>query len=136
MSSTAEILAKIGKDLPDRTRVPAKTSTSIKMVPTGEIALVAAVDTFTDLKVKSGTDKLAGKDIVLIFGRSTHQLTKTFLVPKLALIYHNMTNNTTNVEFLYVSVPEETKAGHDRVIKSHRKCWSELHTPKHPISCF
>ena len=124
MVNIPDILERVGKALPDRKRVSGTQKTNVKMVPTGEIRVEAILDTYVnDGKVNPNKNNLAGKKIVLLFGRQSHTLTRTFLVPKMALIYHHMTlpkGATDNIEFLYVSL-DETKAQFDNFTKSHRK---------------
>lgn len=124
--STTDILAQVGKALPNRLRVSGNRIQSIKLVPTGEIAVQTVVDSFTEQHSQATkdetTDKLQDKQIVLIFGRSSHFLTQSFLIPKMALIYHHLTLKPNKpVEFLYVSLPDESQQGHERVVQSMRK---------------
>ena len=121
--STAEILAQVGKAMPNRQRISGSAMQSIKLVPTGEIVVNSVVDSFQEQAIVSDRDNLQGKEVVLVFGKSSHFLTQNFLIPKMALIYHHLTvKEDSKVEFLYVSLPDETKQGHERAVKSIRKC--------------
>ena len=124
MSNIPELLDRVGKALPDRKRVKATQKTNVKMVPTGEIRVEAMIDTYVNdgKEVDTTKNNLAGKKVVLIFGKQSHPLTRTFLVPKMALKYHHMTlpkGATDGIEFLYVSL-DANKAQFDSFTKTHR----------------
>ena len=126
VSKKAEILSMleaVGKTLPDRKRVKGTERTVINLVPTGEIKIDGIKDTFVNNGQEIDTKKnnLADKKIVLIFGRYSHALTRNFLVPKMTMIYHYLTLARDDVEFLYVSLPDESQADFDKFASMQRK---------------
>ena len=119
-NSTRSLLAEVGKSLPNRERIKATKGTSVNIEPTGMLKLTAYIDTYLEGKVFTAKNNLQGKKLVLIFGKESHPLTRTYYVPKLAMIYQNLTLQRDDIEFLYVSM-DPTKAEFDRFTKSHRK---------------
>lgn len=117
-----KLLETVGCDIPSPKRIKGTMSTSVKLVPTGENCMNVVLDSFQRSKEGVSTQsKLAGKQLVLIFGCEKHTLFRTFLMPKMACIYHYITLRVPDIEFLYISLPEESKAEYDRFTKSHRK---------------
>jgi hypothetical protein len=118
-----KLLEIVGCGIPNvEKRIKGSMSTSVKLIPTGENCRNVVLDSFQrSKKVDSTRNKLAGNRLVLIFGSEKHTLFRTFLKPKLACIYHYMTLKEPDIEFLYISLPEESMDEYDRFRKSHRK---------------
>lgn len=134
-SEVLHLLEAVGKSLPDRERHKGAKPTTIKLLLTADIKVTGIVDTFVDKTTVTGEEELshkkntlAEKNVVLLFGRQSHYVTRSFLVPKMALVYSNLTrHNRSNVEFLYVSM-DETQVQYDTFTKIHRKFIAQ-HTP-------
>lgn len=104
-----KLIDDVGFSLPIRQRIQGSKRVSAKLVPTGELVASAVVDSFANGKNSPTMNSLADKQhIVLLIGKgSTHQLTRTFLAPKMALIYHHLTLKRPDIEFLYVSLDDD-----------------------------
>ena len=104
MDTTRELFAQIGRSLPERQRIQGTSKMKVKIEPTGGITLNRVLDTFLDGKVDTTKNNLEGKKVVLFFGEWANPLTRTFYIPKLHAIYHYMTLERDDVEFLFVSL--------------------------------
>jgi hypothetical protein len=120
MESIISLLENIGHAMPDRERVQGKSSPLVRIVPTEVPIIPCRNDTFiitgTDLK----RNNLKGKKVVLIFGRESHYLTTSFFIPKLSMIYLNLTESRNDIEFIFISL-DEKKDQYNRCTASHRK---------------
>lgn len=121
MSDYKTILTNIGKNLPDRQRVKATKTVSIRMEPQGTIRVTHAIDTFLDGKVDTSKNNLEGKKLVLLFGQESNYLTRAFLTPKMSAIYQHMTTSRDDVEFLFVGLEGQSKVEYERFAASMRK---------------
>ena len=121
-TTAKSLLTQVGTSLPNRERIKATKATTVNIEPTCSLKLTAYIDTYLEGKVvDTSKNNLEGKKLVLIFGKEAHPLTRTYYVPKLAMIYQNLTlQRDDDVEFLYVSM-DPTKAEYDRFTKTHRK---------------
>ena len=120
-TNAKSLLAQVGTSLPNRKRIKATKGTPVNLEPTCMLKLTAYIDTYVEGKVvDTSKNNLEGKKLVLIFGKESHPLTRTYYVPKLAMIYQKLTLQRDDVEFLYVSM-DPTKAEFDRFTKTHRK---------------
>lgn len=118
MSEVRLLLENIGKQLPDRKRVPATKLTRNKMEPQGTIYVAHKIDTYEELEVDTRKNNLAGKKLVLFFGKESHGLTRIFHVPKMAAIYQNLTTSRDDVEFLFVGLTEMSETEYNRFSKT------------------
>lgn len=115
MSYIREILEDIGRKLPDRQRVKATKMTRVKMEPQGTIYVAHAIDTYLDGKVDKSKNNLQGKKLVLFFGQESNFLTRSFLTPKMSVLYQNITSRRDDIEFLFVGLVEgQTKTEYER----------------------
>lgn len=122
MSHIQKCLEQIGFNLPDRQRIKATKTTSVRMEPQGTIRVTHAIDTFVDGKVDKSKDNLVGKKLVLFFAKESNYLSRAFLVPKMTVIYQQMIAERDDVEFLFVGLTQgQTKVEHERFAKSMRK---------------
>lgn len=103
--------------MPDRKRVKGATTITVKVVPNDVLVGRSRLDTFEVTGTNRNKSNLEGKKVAIVFGREGHHLTRTFFVPKLAMIYRNITEKRDDVEFLFVSL-DETKEQYDRFTKS------------------
>ena len=128
MNATPELFAKIGRSLPERQRIQGTSSMKVKIEPTGGITLNRILDTFLDGKVDATKNNLEAKKVVLIFGEWSNPLTRTFYIPKLHSIYHYMTLQRDDVEFLFVSL-DGTEQDFNKMKSIMRKFYSALVVP-------
>ena len=91
------------------------------MEPQGTIYVGHKIDTYEELEVDTKKDNLAGKQLVLFFGKESHGLTRTFHVPKMAAIYQNLTIGRDDVEFLFVGLTEMSETEYNRFTKTMSK---------------
>merc|ERR1712224_292841 len=118
-ASVKWIITKIGRDLPDRERIPATKTTRVKMEPAGALWTTHGIDTYKVVgEVDKSKNNLEGKKLVLLFGKESHPLTRLFMVPKLSVIYQNITLSDKDIEFLYVGLDGQTKQEYDRFAAS------------------
>jgi len=123
-ASVKWIITKIGRDLPDRERIPATKTTRVKMEPAGALWTTHGIDTYKVVgEVDKSKNNLEGKKLVLLFGKESHPLTRLFMVPKLSVIYQNITLSDKDIEFLYVGLDGQTKQEYDRFAASMCCCW-------------
>ena len=129
MSDIKKILEDIGRNLPDRQRVKATKNTRVKMEPQGTIYVSHAIDTYVDGKVDKSKDNLEGKKLVLIFGRESNFLTRSFLTPKMSVIYQNLTTLRDDIEFIFVGLTEgQSENEYERFAATMRKSiFASLH---------
>ena len=120
MSEVRSLLETIGKQLPDLKRIPSTKITSIKMEPQGTIRVAHKLDTYEALGVDPRKDNLAGKQLVLFFGKESHGLTRTFHVPKMKAIYQNILIARNDIEFLFVGLTEMSETEYNRFSKTMR----------------
>mmetsp|Transcript_19695 Transcript_19695/g.48993 ORF Transcript_19695/g.48993 Transcript_19695/m.48993 type:complete len:207 (-) Transcript_19695:77-697(-) len=119
MSHIQKCLEQIGFNLPDRQRIKATKTTSVRMEPQGTIRVTHAIDTFVDGKVDKSKDNLVGKKLVLFFAKESNYLSRAFLVPKMTVIYQQMIAERDDVEFLFVGLTQgQTKVEYERFAKS------------------
>jgi len=119
MSSLQECLEQIGVNLPERERIKATKKTSVRMEPQGTIRVTHAIDKFVNGKVDTSKDNLAGKKLVIFFAKESNYLSRSFLVPKMSVIYQQIIAERDDVEFLFVGLTEgQTKVEYDRFAKS------------------
>jgi hypothetical protein len=120
MQSITSLLENIGHAMPDRERIQGTTNHLVKIQPTEVPIIPCRNDTFiitgTDLK----KNNLKGKKVVVIFGRESHYLTTSFFIPKLSMIYLNLTERRNDIEFVFVSL-DEKEDQYNRSTASHRK---------------
>eukprot|EP00536_Pseudo-nitzschia_multiseries_P001073 jgi/Psemu1/300500/fgenesh1_kg.13_\ len=100
------LLTTIGYSLPDRKRITGTTTASVKVVPGDVLRATSRLDTFEVTGTVLSKNNLEGKKVALVFGRESHPLTRTFFIPKLAMIYRNLTEKRDDVEFIFVSRDE------------------------------
>ena len=115
------MIEEVGKALPSYKRIKGHRKTQINLVPTGEIKIDGFKDTFVKGPVDANNNNLENKKVVIIFGRYSHELTRNFLIPKMAMIYHYLTLARNDVEFLYVSLPDESQQDFDKFAAIQRK---------------
>jgi len=117
-SAVSKILQDIGYKLPDKQRVKATKTTSVRMEPQGTIRVTHAIDKFVDGKVDKSKDNLAGKKVVLFFAKEANYLSREFLVPKMSVIYQSMIAERKDIEFLFVGLSEgQSKVEYERFAK-------------------
>ena len=92
------------------------------MEPAGALWTTHGIDTYKVVgEVDKSKNNLEGKKLVLLFGKESHPLTRLFMVPKLSVIYQNITLSDKDIEFLYVGLDGQTKQEYDRFAASMRE---------------
>lgn len=117
MSLIKQTLEDIGYNLPERERIPATKTTSVRMEPQGTIRVTHAIDTFVDGKVDKTKNNLAGKKLVLFFAKESNYLSREFLTPKMSVIYQYIKAERDDIEFLFVGLEDQTKWEYERFAK-------------------
>lgn len=119
-------LEEIGFNLPERERIKATKTTSVRIEPQGALRVTHAIDTFVDGEVMKWKNNLSGKKLVLFFAKESNYLSREFLTPKMSVIYQSIIAERDDVEFLFVGLMKgQTKVEYNRFAKRMRKLFVE-----------